>query len=1166
MRSQIALIKATLTLLAATLAVSVSTAYVRGQSGTQPRTVHNNCTGNCVVDTIALHAGMGDRTAQNAYHGWYGSYYDNTNCDSPVSSNVEFLLDVIGDIAGAPGAPTLQCWQGLMAQASLCSDTCSDYFIPDAAYAPNVRLSLDWGEPGAVSVTADNQHNLNMLPELQPNAYSRNFPLHTTLSLNGGTPLLVADTEMPSLSYPNWITRGGYSDCLDSYGAEDNRCQLIERLASSSEVSHTVEFLDGTLYDLTNQVVDTSDASGSFAQNGYITLLSDGDSITIKQGPYAGFLWVKTHNISGSSHTQQVIPWDASGSAQTIVNHECVKLMSTCWMTGDRTESDVYIFALQGPPEKRLAGTYTVSVTAEMDHDRDFNDNSISYTYNAEAGSTDETGADTDADQQETLPLSSLSAIDLPGEGVYPGTMPQDAPGVMYRLNVPAGIQFLYISLASIDGSAYSYFVRHGSIPVPDYPYIYNDYDCWSQSDASYTGGCPFTNPFPDAYYIFVSRLQGNTSFQVQVEWRSAEEGATLLVQHTQTAEVTGTPEPEGQENTYAEIEPNDGRDSANGWDRSLPFSGQLPKTSDRDYILLTLTQPGIYTFSLTDVGADLRAKLSLVRHSTGNYLDSVIANTKGQPISLSFDGSPGEQYDLIVSAAAITSGAASQPYQLSLSGFIPDPLEPNDDIAHAVNWDISKPVQGYFWDKTTGRADYYQLTAPGTQNDTPITFAVTNPSPEMRVRITILRSNGLLLANTSYSATGQPATISHVMEAGKLYYLKLELLSIKTSAQPYTLSAAYTPGAGSTDEPTGQSRTFRLHGLVFNQGRFVPHPIKDASIYIQVAGQPQVLLDSSSSLGSYSGSISMAEGQSVTIWAEKPGLNFTPDPETWAFDLHARSHRTVFRVTGAQLLQETPMATPPLSFTGEPPLIQTALAATHTPVIAQPSLTSVSQRPSPVPSISVQATSLPPQNTTPPPQQGEIITITGFLWRLFPNSVPAGVAASNVILSINGIDQPAVFSMIDGSYNITVPSIKPGDTLSLHAEGAEDTYEPSTYTWQQQTGMTAWQYDFYSYWGAIQPPASDGGNRIYGRVTDAAGRGIPGMYVVVQMGTSDALQRIGPTDSNGYYEGTVRLPTRIMASVWVEQPGFIPVKVQFFHAFTPESREVNFSLPPNSK
>jgi hypothetical protein len=167
----------------------------------------------------------------------------------------------------------------------------------------------------------------------------------------------------------------------------------------------------------------------------------------------------------------------------------------------------------------------------------------------------------------------------------------------------------------------------------------------------------------------------------------------------------------------------NDGRKTANGWDMSLPFSGQLPKTSDRDYILLNLTQPGIYTFSFTDVGADLRIKLSLVRHSTGNYLDSVIANAKGQTISLSFDGSPGEQYDLIVSAAAITSGAANQPYRLALSGFIPDPGEPNDSQAHAVNWAISQPIKGYFWDKTTSRADYYQFTAPETQDSTPITF-----------------------------------------------------------------------------------------------------------------------------------------------------------------------------------------------------------------------------------------------------------------------------------------------------------------------------------------------------------------------------------------------------------------------------------------------------------
>ena len=187
---------------------------------------------------------------------------------------------------------------------------------------------------------------------------------------------------------------------------------------------------------------------------------------------------------------------------------------------------------------------------------------------------------------------------------------------------------------------------------------------------------------------------------------------------------------------------------------------------------------------------------------------------------------------------------------------------------------------------------------------------------------------------------------------------------------------------------------------------------------------------------------------------------------------------------------------------------------------------------------------------------------ITGLLWRLFPDSAPAGIAAGRVILSINGVDQPAVFSMIDGSYNITATNLQTGDGLSLRAEANEDTFEPLAYQWQHQPGVTSWQYDFFSYWGTIQPPASDDGNRIYGRVTDPAGQGIPGVYLVVQMGTSDALQRIGPTDSNGYYEGIVRLPTHIMASVWVEQSGYIPTKVQFFHAYQPENREVNFRLP----
>lgn len=85
-----------------------------GQSTSQPKTIHSYCVGNCVVDMYFLHSAMGDSAAKNFYHNWFNTYYDLTECNADWKSEFSFLLDVIGDIVGAPGAPTLQCWQGVL--------------------------------------------------------------------------------------------------------------------------------------------------------------------------------------------------------------------------------------------------------------------------------------------------------------------------------------------------------------------------------------------------------------------------------------------------------------------------------------------------------------------------------------------------------------------------------------------------------------------------------------------------------------------------------------------------------------------------------------------------------------------------------------------------------------------------------------------------------------------------------------------------------------------------------------------------------------------------------------------------------------------------------------------------------------------------------------------
>jgi len=74
-------------------------------------------------------------------------------------------------------------------------------------------------------------------------------------------------------------------------------------------------------------------------------------------------------------------------------------------------------------------------------------------------------------------------------------------------------------------------------------------------------------------------------------------------------------------------------------------------------------------------------------------------------------------------------------------------------------------------------------------------------------VRLILLRENGVLHANSSYSASGQSATLSSVLEAGQRYYLKLEPYQNRTSSQPYALSAQFSPGAAAS--PTAPPTVF---------------------------------------------------------------------------------------------------------------------------------------------------------------------------------------------------------------------------------------------------------------------------------------------------------------------------------------------------------------------
>ncbi len=1237
---------------------------IQGQSSIDSRTVHNACSSDCVADVIFLHSQMGNRAAENSYHAWFNTYYELTGCgDSSWKTDIEFLIDLVGEFVEAPGATTMQCWQGLVGQGKVCSDQCNDYFIKDAKYAPNVKLSLDQGNPGQMEIALDNQSNLNKLPEYQPNAYSRKFLLHTYLKYGDGESLLVNEQEMPSLSYPNWILQGGLDTCMQQYGADSSRCQILSSFDLPSSISTSVEFLDGVLYDLTGQTSNEHGVNGSFSQNGFIRLLSDGDRITINQGPFAGYSMVKTHNLENGQHTVAVYPWDANASGVAITNHECNCYFCGCNVTGTRNETDTYVYALQGPPEKKLAGEYTVEAVADIAHEKDFSDNTISYQYDAAAaGQSGDSSGDGLTGNTQPGRVEDLTPVDLPGPGTYPGSAAADQIGVLYRLAVPNEINFMFIRLVSTDGADYSLFARRGQLPVPDYPYINNDYDCWGNSTAEYAGGCPFDDPYPDAYYFFVNPIQPGGAYRLEVEWITDSQVATQTAEQGGGADGTAG---DGQSSTdFTEIEPNDHSINANDWDQLSAFKGQLSKNGDRDFIHLRFTEAGIYTFLADELPAALRLRLSLYNVNkiealtvsadhpgaaveitfdanrgeeyflalsgismgalkdqpytlertgfvsdpdepndgsatatlwadmsqphygyfwdgvTGRmdfyrisapdlpgsslltiHLDeidaavrprlvllnehkiqlaSVIASQTGQPLAVSVDANPGETFYFWVGSAD-TKSYALQPYRLHIET-VPDTGEPNDTMSSADVWDLASGArQGYFWEKASGRQDFYRLIAPQTQAGTPLVFSL-QPPPGIRARMQLYNAHRILKASTNWSEPGQLLRLEQSLEAGSEYYLGLESYSNAASDQPYSLSASFTGQADQSTDETVQSHSATLWGMVYRPSNALLQPMSGVTIYAQVAGHVPVILATSNNLGLYMGSLLIPDGADVRAWAESGTTTFQPQDDQWMPAGLLRIHQVVFVASGPEITQllTTPIPRP-------------------TPVQRTP--TSRQATPTPIPTAQPQpstATPRPLDITPTPPSAGAYLS--GYVYRLFPGAEPVGVGAARVILEVNGSQQSSGLSMIDGSYKIALPGdLSTGDQLRLRATSDEDRFEPIYYDWRAEEGGSGGQYDFYSYWGTITPPANDDQNRIYGCVTDAQGNAIPGVTLLLQMGQSDALQVLGPTGADGCYDTRVRLPNRIMVTVWVDAPGYQPLRIRFFHAYAFENRPLNF-------
>ena len=289
-------------------AVAAATVWLRpvptqAQSG-NPQCLHNACTTNCLAYQYFL-------AGRNNYYAWYDTAYELTGCsESGWSMAAQFLLDVAAELVEAPGGVTMQCWQMILGQLSVCADQCDEHSIPDCRYAPNVRTTITNCQQGSVSAEVDNYRNANLALEYAPNAYSRQFSVYMYLQRNGGQRLLIGKQDMPSLRYPGvWINDAALAQCRAQYN--DNRCDLLDPFLAPDSVDATLDWGNsGALIDLSG-LTKNHQGIDSQPSDGYVSLLSDGDRFTIQQGLYSGYKYVWEHNYTQGTYRESVEPWNA---------------------------------------------------------------------------------------------------------------------------------------------------------------------------------------------------------------------------------------------------------------------------------------------------------------------------------------------------------------------------------------------------------------------------------------------------------------------------------------------------------------------------------------------------------------------------------------------------------------------------------------------------------------------------------------------------------------------------------------------------------------------------------------------------------------------------------------------------------------------------------------
>ena len=734
------------------------------------------CAANCVAYQFVL--GHGNL---NTFSFWYDSAYTLTGCDDPDWwTNFSFLLSIAAEIVGAPGGYTMDCREMTVGQYSVCMDQCEDN---PCRYAPNVRTTLDACGQGEFAVTYDNDRG-ESAPEYQPTAYSRDFAADVYLTGPSGTPLLLARQDVPTLAYNNWIL---WSSAVDTCPAivGDSRCDILAMFDQPTSQTYELDWGDG-LYDLWANMANNSGVD-SWPGDDHLRLLSDGDTVTIEQGPLSGYIWEHRRTRVGLGDwgpwQDTVTPWDASGGAVTITNHE-----SNAWHYWTRTDCDTTVYATRGAPNDLLTGSYTLRAEARLYHDKDLADNSAACTFNVSAVPPTATPAPP-AQATNTPTPTSRPIIDI-GPGVWYGALDSGDDEAIYRLTAPDGLAALRVTLSDMlapnDLDLQMTLGALGSAGT---------LVCYSTRGGPAAELCLLPAPAAGVYYIVVPSYIGGGPYTLTVSF-----------------ETGPTPTPPPSPTPYSgqsEQEPNDSRDAANPWGLDQgPMRGQLLSEGDLDHFAWTADAPAIYTLTLSDVPAAIAADLFI--YHNGLLVASRTDAAPGEGMALSVDGNAGDTFVARVRASSALQTSAAY-YQLHLAA-VPDPDEPNDTRATATLWDWrSAPASGYFFERASGDADYFAFELSDQEAAMLLTVHLDDVSPNVAPDLTLYH-NGAVVANEYSAPLGDSIALTIDANPGDAFVARVRPSSrSQTSLTPYTLAISGMPDVNEPDDDFAQATEWPL-------------------------------------------------------------------------------------------------------------------------------------------------------------------------------------------------------------------------------------------------------------------------------------------------------------------------------------------------------------------